>query len=65
MNATPDLYADIEIDGSSFAPVFQQLPLAIKHSVEQAQPQFTAVFTEDKNGFYINGKKSPWIPLQC
>ncbi len=39
------------------APVYQQVPLAIKHSVEQAQPQFTAVFTEDKNGFYINGKK--------
>src|SRR5258708_5216334 len=31
------------------APVYQQVPLAIKHSVEQAQPQFTAVFTEDKN----------------
>ncbi len=39
------------------APVYQPVPLAIKHSVEQAQPQFTAVFTEDKNGFYINGKK--------
>jgi FtsP/CotA-like multicopper oxidase with cupredoxin domain len=41
----------------SGAPVYQQVPLATMHSVEQAQPQFTAVFTEDKDGFYINGKK--------
>jgi len=39
------------------APVYQPVPLAIKRSVEQSEPQFTAVFTEDKNGFYINGKK--------
>ncbi|MCU1226110.1 MAG: multicopper oxidase type 2 [Edaphobacter sp.] len=39
------------------APVYEPVPLAIEHSVEQAEPQFTAVFTEDKNGFYINGKK--------
>ena len=39
------------------APVYEPVPLAILHSAEQAQPQFTTVFTEDKNGFYINGKK--------
>jgi hypothetical protein len=39
------------------APVYQPIPFAIKHSVEQSQPQFRAVFTEDQNGFYINGKK--------
>jgi len=39
------------------APVYQPVPLAIQHSVEQSEPQFTAVFTEDKNGFYINGQK--------
>jgi suppressor of ftsI len=38
------------------APVYQPVPLPIKRSVERAHPQFTAVFTEDKNGFYINGK---------
>jgi suppressor of ftsI len=38
-------------------PVYQPVPLAIMHSVERERPQFTAVFTEDKNGFYINGKK--------
>ena len=39
------------------APVYQPVSLAIKHSVESSQPQLTAVFTEDKNGFYINGEK--------
>jgi suppressor of ftsI len=39
------------------APVYQLIPGAIRKSVEQAQPQFTTVFTEDKNGFYINGEK--------
>jgi suppressor of ftsI len=38
-------------------PVYQPVPLTIKHSVEQSEPQFTAVFTEDKNGFCINGRK--------
>jgi suppressor of ftsI len=41
----------------SGAPVYQQVPVATMYSVEQAQPKFTAVFTEDKDGFYINGKK--------
>jgi FtsP/CotA-like multicopper oxidase with cupredoxin domain len=41
----------------SGAPVYQQVPLAIMHSVGQARPQFTAIFTEDQDGFYINGKK--------
>ena len=38
-------------------PVYEPVLTAITHSVELAEPQFTAVFTEDKNGFYINGKK--------
>jgi suppressor of ftsI len=38
-------------------PVYQPVRLAIEYSVEQSPPQFTAVFTEDKNGFYINGTK--------
>ncbi len=41
----------------SGAPVYQKVAVATMHSVEQAQPEFTAVFTEDKEGFYINGKK--------
>jgi len=41
----------------SGTPVYEPVFTAITHSVEAAEPQFTAVFTEDKNGFYINGKK--------
>ena len=39
------------------APVYQPISPAVRQSVERTQPQFTAVFTEDKNGFYINGEK--------
>jgi suppressor of ftsI len=39
---------------SSLKPEFKTLDLAAE---EKAPPQFTVVFTEDKNGFYINGEK--------
>jgi FtsP/CotA-like multicopper oxidase with cupredoxin domain len=39
------------------APVYERIPKALTNSVEAGDPQFAAVFTEDKNGFYINGKK--------
>jgi suppressor of ftsI len=39
---------------SSLRPEFQTLDLAAD---EKAPPRFTMVFTEDKNGFYINDKK--------
>jgi suppressor of ftsI len=45
------------IAGDRGTPVYQPVPAAIKRSVEKAAPQFTAVFTEDKEGFYINGSK--------
>jgi suppressor of ftsI len=38
---------------SSLEPEFETLDLT---SEEQAPPRFTMVFTEDKKGFYINGK---------
>ena len=38
---------------SSLKPEFETLDLAAE---EKAPPRFTAVFTEDKNGFYINGE---------
>jgi suppressor of ftsI len=41
----------------SGTPVYESIPAAAIHSAGDAEPQFTAVFTEDKNGFYINGKK--------
>ena len=39
---------------SSLKPEFKTLDLA---AAEKAPPRFTVTFTEDKNGFYINGKK--------
>ncbi len=39
---------------SSLKPEFKALDLTAE---EKAPPQFTVTFTEDKKGFYINGKK--------
>ena len=41
----------------SGTPVYQPVSLASLRLLEQEQPEFTAIFTEDKGGFYINGKK--------
>ena len=38
-------------------PVYEPVRATLAQAVEDAPPQFTTVFTEDKNGFYINGKK--------
>jgi len=35
-------------------PEYESIDL---HAYESSQPDFTVIFTEDKNGFYINGKK--------
>ena len=37
--------------------VYRPLPSRVVTQVETAPPQFVVRFTEDKNGFYINGKK--------
>ncbi len=39
---------------SSLKPVVKSLDLSAE---EEAPPRFTVIFTEDKNGFYINGEK--------
>jgi FtsP/CotA-like multicopper oxidase with cupredoxin domain len=41
-------------------PVFRVIPKQTAASVEAGAPEFTATFTEDKQGFYINGK--PYHP---
>jgi len=41
----------------SGTPVYESVPAAATHSAENVAPQFTATFTEDKAGFYINGEK--------
>jgi suppressor of ftsI len=37
--------------------VYKNFPSEQLKTVEARDPDFTVVFTEDKNGFYINGKK--------
>jgi len=38
--------------------VYRELPTQEKQKLEGTKPDFTVTFTEDKNGFYINGRKS-------
>jgi len=42
---------------TSGAPVYKEFSRGQLAKVEASQPDFTVVFTEDKSGFYINGKK--------
>ncbi|MBB6144427.1 FtsP/CotA-like multicopper oxidase with cupredoxin domain [Silvibacterium bohemicum] len=39
------------------APVYKPIPHATLSDVESRAPDYTVKFTEDKHGFYINGKK--------
>jgi suppressor of ftsI len=39
------------------APVYKQISRRALQTLEAGAPDFTVVFTEDKNGFYINGEK--------
>ncbi len=83
VNASPDRYADLEVDSVSLdvvaldgidivsakppnlktrpglggAPVYITFPPKVLKRVEASEPQFVVNFTEDKQGFYINGKK--------
>ena len=45
-------FASVPVDGR--APVFSAAQL---QDLEKTSPQFVVTFTEDKNGFYINGQK--------
>src|SRR6202140_1220843 len=45
-----------KISATSVKPDFSAVHLA---NEEKAPPRFTVTFTEDKNGFYINGEKFP------
>jgi len=38
-------------------PIFDVLSQKKLSEVEASAPEFTVIFTEDKDGFYINGKK--------
>ncbi|HWC19927.1 MAG TPA: multicopper oxidase domain-containing protein, partial [Terriglobales bacterium] len=39
------------------APVYATFPQTVLKRVETSEPQFAVTFTEDKQGFYINGQK--------
>ncbi|PYK46771.1 MAG: hypothetical protein DME46_01075, partial [Verrucomicrobia bacterium] len=39
------------------APVYEKFSPTTLNRVEASDPQFVVTFTEDKQGFYINGKK--------
>jgi len=39
------------------APVYATFPPTVLKRVEASRPQFVVTFTEDKQGFYINGQK--------
>ncbi|MGI8769901.1 MAG: multicopper oxidase family protein [Acidobacteriaceae bacterium] len=59
-----DVVTHVPADSSSHsvpttagAPVYQVFPRPQLERLEAAVPDFTVVLTEDKNGFYINGKK--------
>jgi len=39
------------------APVYATFPPTVLSRVETSEPQFVVTFTEDKQGFYINGQK--------
>jgi suppressor of ftsI len=39
------------------APIYKPIPRKVFASLENSPPDFTVTFSEDKQGFYINGKK--------
>jgi FtsP/CotA-like multicopper oxidase with cupredoxin domain len=43
--------------GQSGAPVYATFAPAVLKRIEAGEPQFVVNFTEDKQGFYINGQK--------
>ncbi len=43
--------------GDGVTPVYATFPPTVLKRVEASEPQFVVTFTEDKQGFYINGQK--------
>jgi len=43
--------------GDRVAPVYATFPPTVLKRVEASEPKFVVTFTEDKQGFYINGQK--------
>jgi FtsP/CotA-like multicopper oxidase with cupredoxin domain len=46
-----------KVPSTAGAPIYKEFPAGEIEKSKASPPDFTVVFTEDKNGFYINGKK--------
>lgn len=46
------------------APAHDEVSLTLLRKLEDSKPDFTVIFTEDKNGFYINGRQFESSPCK-
>jgi suppressor of ftsI len=57
---TDDAHADLAnatASRSDVAPIYKPISKALVAAIEKSAPDFIVTFTEDKAGFYINGKR--------
>jgi len=47
----------MNVSANGVQPVYKPLSSTLVSSIEESSPDFVVTFTEDKGGFYINGKK--------
>jgi FtsP/CotA-like multicopper oxidase with cupredoxin domain len=57
VSGNPDRPAVREVLATQGPPIYRALPTGQIVRFKNSSPDFTVTFTEDKNGFYINGKK--------
>jgi FtsP/CotA-like multicopper oxidase with cupredoxin domain len=57
VSGNPDRPAVREVLATQGLPIYRELPTGQIEKFKNSSPDFTVTFTEDKNGFYINGKK--------
>jgi suppressor of ftsI len=50
---------------STVLPAHDKVGKRLVRALEASKPDFTVIFTEDKSGFYINGKGSPCRTSRC
>jgi FtsP/CotA-like multicopper oxidase with cupredoxin domain len=57
VGAPGDQSAARDVLDSTGPPAHDKVTKTLLHELEVDKPDFTVTFTEDKNGFYINGRK--------
>jgi suppressor of ftsI len=57
VNAAEPDHQPRTIQADARLPIFKPLPPALIARIEDSSPDFVVIFTEDKKGFYINGRK--------